>query len=151
MWAIGYCNKLSIKEDLAPAYTVSGITDWESLAYSDIPASSDSAWNAATCNFEANGYRLPTEANFARYSHDGHCDLPVFYSAQPHGDSPAANLEDSPMANFYEILLRKTRWRVLGSNEFLAWNVLLSRAQSNQPSGAVRFFAENSDKPPELK
>ncbi|MBQ6781662.1 MAG: hypothetical protein IJP62_10580 [Treponema sp.] len=55
------------------------------------------------------------------------------------------------MANFYEILLRKTRWRVLGSNEFLAWNVLLSRAQSNQPSGAVRFFAENSDKPPELK
>ncbi|MBQ6782169.1 MAG: hypothetical protein IJP62_13230 [Treponema sp.] len=83
MWAIGYCNKLSIKEDLAPAYTVSGITDWESLAYSDIPASSDSAWNAATCNFEANGYRLPTEANFARYSHDGHCDLPVFYSAPP--------------------------------------------------------------------
>ena len=60
--AIAYCNKLSIKEGLAPAYTVSGITDWESLAYSDIPASSDSAWNAATCNFEANGYRLPTEA-----------------------------------------------------------------------------------------
>ena len=62
--AIVYCNKLSIKEGLAPAYTVSGISDWENLAYSAIPTSSDSDWNAATCNFEASGYRLPTEAEW---------------------------------------------------------------------------------------
>ena len=62
--AIAYCNKLSIKEGLDCAYTVSGITDWENLAYSDIPTSSDSTWNAATCDFEANGYRLPTEAEW---------------------------------------------------------------------------------------
>jgi len=60
--AIAYCNKLSIKEGLNCAYTVSGITDWETLAYSSIPTESDSTWNAATCNFEASGYRLPTEA-----------------------------------------------------------------------------------------
>ena len=62
--AIAYCNKLSIKEGLAPAYTVSGITDWENLAYSAIPISSDDTWNAATCDFTANGYRLPTEAEW---------------------------------------------------------------------------------------
>ena len=62
--AIAYCNKLSIKEGLDCAYTVSGITDWESLAYSSIPTSSDSTWNTATCNFTANGYRLPTEAEW---------------------------------------------------------------------------------------
>ncbi len=62
--AIAYCNKLSIKEGLTPAYTVSGISDWENLAYSDIPTSSDSDWNAATCDFEVNGYRLPTEAEW---------------------------------------------------------------------------------------
>lgn len=62
--AIVYCNKLSIKEGLAPAYTVSGISDWENLAYSAIPTSRDSDWNAATCNFEASGYRLPTEAEW---------------------------------------------------------------------------------------
>ena len=62
--AIAYCNKLSIKEGLDCAYTVSGITDWENLAYSSIPTSSNSTWNAATCDFEANGYRLPTEAEW---------------------------------------------------------------------------------------
>ena len=62
--AIAYCNKLSVKEGLDCAYTVSGITDWENLAYSGLPTSSDDTWNAATCNFTANGYRLPTEAEW---------------------------------------------------------------------------------------
>ena len=62
--AIAYCNKLSVKEGLDCAYTVSGITDWENLEYSAIPTSSDSTWNAATCDFTANGYRLPTEAEW---------------------------------------------------------------------------------------
>ena len=62
--AIAYCNKLSIKEGLNCAYTVSGITDWENLAYSSVPTSNSTEWDAATCNFEANGYRLPTEAEW---------------------------------------------------------------------------------------
>ncbi len=62
--AIAYCNKLSVKEGLVCAYTVSGISDWENLAYSSIPTSSNGTWNATTCNFEASGYRLPTEAEW---------------------------------------------------------------------------------------
>ena len=62
--AIAYCNKLSVKEGLDCAYTVSGISDWENLAYSSIPTSSDDTWNATTCDFTANGYRLPTEAEW---------------------------------------------------------------------------------------
>ncbi len=62
--AIAYCNKLSAKEGLTPCYTVSGITDWESFAYSSVPTSSDTTWNAATCDFTADGYRLPTEAEW---------------------------------------------------------------------------------------
>ena len=46
--AIAYCNKLSVKEGLTPAYTVSGISDWENLAYSAIPTSINSTWNSAT-------------------------------------------------------------------------------------------------------
>ena len=62
--AIAYCNKLSLKEDLTPCYSVSGVTDWENLAYSSIPTSSNSTWNALTYDKEADGYRLPTEAEW---------------------------------------------------------------------------------------
>ena len=59
--AIAFCNKLSIKEGLTPAYTVSGVSDWANLAFSSIPTTSNATWNAAECDFNANGYRLPTE------------------------------------------------------------------------------------------
>ena len=62
--AIAYCNKLSIAKGLTPCYSVSGVTDWENLAYSSIPTSSNTNWDKATCNFEADGYRLPTEAEW---------------------------------------------------------------------------------------
>ena len=70
--AIAFCNKLSLLEGLTPAYTVNGVSDWEKLAFEDIPEyiPGDSStldednyedWNAATCNWESSGYRLPTE------------------------------------------------------------------------------------------
>lgn len=62
--AIAYCNKLSLKENLTPCYSVNGVTDWENLAYSSIPTSSNSTWDALTYDKEADGYRLPTEAEW---------------------------------------------------------------------------------------
>ena len=60
--ALVYCNTRSIKEGLTPCYEIDGKTapkDWGS-----VPTSSDSTWNAATCDFTADGYRLPTEAEW---------------------------------------------------------------------------------------
>ena len=62
--AIAYCNKLSLKENLTPCYSVSGVTDWENLDYSSIPTSRNSTWNALTYDKEADGYRLPTDAEW---------------------------------------------------------------------------------------
>ncbi len=62
--AIAYCNKRSVKEGLTPCYSVSGVTDWAALNFASIPTSSDTIWNAATCDFNASGYRLPTEAEW---------------------------------------------------------------------------------------
>ncbi|MBR6198927.1 MAG: SUMF1/EgtB/PvdO family nonheme iron enzyme, partial [Spirochaetales bacterium] len=62
--AITFCNKLSLLMGRTPCYTVNGITDWAGLAYSSIPASNNSTWNAAECDITKNGYRLPTEAEW---------------------------------------------------------------------------------------
>ena len=55
--AIVYCNRLSINQGLEPCYTVDGSTnpdDWGRNSYK---------WNVV-CDFDANGYRLPTEAEW---------------------------------------------------------------------------------------
>jgi formylglycine-generating enzyme required for sulfatase activity len=58
--AIAFCNKLSIAEGLTPVYAVSGV-NFSTLTYAVIPTSTNTDWNAATCDWNANGYRLPTE------------------------------------------------------------------------------------------
>ena len=60
--AIVYCNTRSIKENLTPCYAIGGKTD--PSEWGTVPTSSDSTWNAATCNFAEDGYRLPTEAEW---------------------------------------------------------------------------------------
>jgi formylglycine-generating enzyme required for sulfatase activity len=59
--AIAFCNKLSLANGKEVVYSVSGISDWANLAYSSIPTSSSSAWNAAVMDTSKDGYRLPTE------------------------------------------------------------------------------------------
>lgn len=58
--AIAFCNKLSLQEGLSPVYEVSGV-DFETLHYLEIPDADDATWNAVTVQWNANGYRLPTE------------------------------------------------------------------------------------------
>ena len=60
--ALVYCNTLSIKEKLTPCYTIDGKT--QPSEWSAVPTENDSTWNAATCDFTANGYRLPTDAEW---------------------------------------------------------------------------------------
>ncbi len=61
--AIVYCNLLSMKEGLTPCYTIKSSTD--PAAWGTSPTSEgDVAWDGVTCDFNANGYRLPTEAEW---------------------------------------------------------------------------------------
>jgi len=62
--AIAFCNKLSLAEGLTPVYrvTVGGSeVNWSTLTYANIPISSNADWDGATADWNANGYRLPTE------------------------------------------------------------------------------------------
>jgi len=60
---IAFCNKLSIAEGLTPVYSVSGVT-FSTLTYAAIPTTSNATWDAATADWSANGYRLPTEMEY---------------------------------------------------------------------------------------
>ncbi|MFO7660366.1 MAG: chitobiase/beta-hexosaminidase C-terminal domain-containing protein [Candidatus Cloacimonadaceae bacterium] len=60
--ALVYCNKRSIQEALTPVYTISGSTDPDS--WGPVPTTNNDAWNTAICNWSANGYRLPSEAEW---------------------------------------------------------------------------------------
>ena len=60
--ALVYCNKRSIAEGLTPCYSISGNTDPNK--WGTVPTSSISKWNAVVCDWNANGYRLPTEAEW---------------------------------------------------------------------------------------
>ena len=53
--ALVYCNKRSMAEGLTPCYSISGSTDPKD--WGEVPTSSNNTWNA-------NGYRLPTEAEW---------------------------------------------------------------------------------------
>jgi len=58
--AIAFCNKLSLAEGLESAYIVPNV-DFATLTFADIPTISNNDWNAVVCNWDKNGYRLPTE------------------------------------------------------------------------------------------
>jgi len=57
-----YCNLRSLLENLQPVYTINGSTN--PLAWGIVPTTDNATWNAVICNWEADGYRLPTEAEW---------------------------------------------------------------------------------------
>jgi formylglycine-generating enzyme required for sulfatase activity len=62
--ALVFCNKLSMRDGLTPVYSIKWSENTDPASWGEVPTSSNTDWNAVSANWNANGYRLPTEAEW---------------------------------------------------------------------------------------
>ncbi len=73
-----FCNRLSILEGRTPVYTIAGSTD--PSVWGVVPTSDNGIWNAASADWNADGYRLPTEMEWMWAAMGGASDRSNGYS-----------------------------------------------------------------------
>lgn len=73
--AIYYCNKRSSSENLTPCYSVNGNTGVNSWIYT--PGKGNKITGTITCDFTANGYRLPTVSEWEYIARGGNDGIPA--------------------------------------------------------------------------
>lgn len=133
-----YCNKRSLNEGLTPCYTISGSTDpadWGEIPMDEI----SDIWDAVTCDFDANGYRLPTEAEWeylarggntgtseqTRYSGSNNLDEVAWYDQNSDGKSHEVKKKAPNALGLYDMSGNVDEW---------CWDWYVSEISADTPA-----------------
>jgi formylglycine-generating enzyme required for sulfatase activity len=99
--AIAYCNKLSQREEKTACYTVKKnnvVINLEDINYDNslFTTFSTPDWDEITCDFNANGYRLPTDSEWEYAARGGNANVhPVFSGSYYTGAYDGTGAADS--------------------------------------------------------
>ncbi len=89
-----YCNKKSIAEGKTPADSIGGSINPDN--WGTVPTNSNATWNAAICNWSANGYRMATEAEWEYAARGGTTTPDYIYAGSDDINAVAWYWDNSP-------------------------------------------------------